>query len=307
MRRVNASHPFFAAPLLVLIISVLLLFIQLVNFENAGEATVYGIMIAMQLVVFAVPAAVFCGFRGQGYIGKLGVLPPRKKSLPVIIFGTLFLILSSCVLKFGLFHFAYDASAYSLYGSSISVRTSSPGTWILMVLSLAVLPALTEELVFRGIVMREYRMGGSLFSMLMSALFFTFIHFDLKQFPIYFVLGLILAWLTFLTKSVWASVIAHLAYNLFAVFAEKYIWLFSSNPDSDILFWLILIAALLVCAFFFLSFSEKLFRSYAERGEEAQKPVAKSKIVLMLYDVFTSLPLIGEVLLFLVFGIIALF
>lgn len=307
MRRVKASHPFFAAPLLVMAISVLVLFIQLVNIESASEAAVYGVMMVLQLVIFGVPAAVFCGFRGQGYLGKLGFALPRKKSLSVIVFGTLFLILASCVLKFGLFHFAYDASAYSLYGSSFSVRTSSFGAWLLMVLSLAVLPALTEEFVFRGIIMREYRMGGSLFSMLMSALFFSFIHFDIKQFPIYFVLGLILAWLVFLTRSVWASVIAHLVYNLFAIFTEKYIWLFSSNPDSDILFWLILIACLLVCAFFFLSFAEKLLRVHAEKGEEAQKPVPKSKIMLMLFDVFTSIPFIGEVVLFLVFGIIALF
>ena len=307
MRRVNASHPFFAAPLVVLTISVFVLFIQFVNVENMGKTAVYAVMLALQTAVFGIPAAIFCFFRGQGYIFKLGFGLPRKKSLPVIVFGTLFFILSICVLKFGLFHFAYDATAYSLYGSSISIRPSSFGSGLIMVLSLAAFPALLEELVFRGIVMHEYRMCGSFFSMIMSALLFAFVHFDLPQFPIYFVSGLILAWLVFLTKSVWASVIAHFAYNIFALFWEKYVWLFSSNPDSDILFWLILIAILLVCAFFFLSFAERLLRSHAERGEPAQRPVPKNKIALMLFDVFTSLPLLGEALLFLVFGIIALF
>jgi len=307
MRRVNASHPFFAAPLLVLAILVFVLFIQLVNVENMGKTAVYAVMMVLQAAVFGIPAAVFCAFRGQGYVFKLGFGLPKKRSFPVIIFGTLFLILSLCVLKFGLFHFAYDASAYSLYGSSISIRPSSFGSGVIMVLSLAAVPALLEEFVFRGIIMREYRMGGSFFSMLMSALLFAFVHFDLPQFPIYFVSGLILAWLVFLTKSVWASVIAHFAYNVFALFWEKYIWLFSSNPDSDILFWLILIVLLLVCAFFFLSFSERLLRSHGERGESAQRPVPRTKLVLMLFDVFTSIPLIGEAVLFLVFGMIALF
>lgn len=306
MRRVNASHPFFAAPLLVMAISVFVLFIQLVNVENMGKTAVYAVMMALQIAVFGIPFAVFCAFRGSGYVFKLGFELPRKKSLPVIVFGTVFLVLSICVLKFGLFHFAYDASAYSLYGSSISIRPSSFGSGLIMVLSLAAVPAILEELVFRGIIMREYRMGGSLFSMLMSALLFAFVHFDILQFPIYFVSGLILAWLVFLTKSVWASVIAHFVYNVFALFWEKYVWLFSSNPDSDILFWLILIAVLLVCAFFFLSFAERLLRSHAERGEAAQRPVPRTHLALMLFDIFTSLPLLGETLLFFVFGIIAL-
>ncbi len=307
MRRVKASHPFFAAPLLSLAISVLVLFIRLVDMDSESRAAVYGVMIILQLAVFCVPSVVFCGFRGRGYIGRLGLALPHRKTFPVIAFGTLFLILASCVLKFGIFHFAYDSSAYSLYGSSISVNTESFGEWLLMLLSLAILPAITEEFVFRGIIMHEYRMCGALLPMLISALFFAFIHFDLKQFPIYFVMGMILGWLAFLTKSLWAPVAAHLIYNLFAVFTEKYIWLFSSNPDSDILFWLILIVFLLVCAFFFLSFAEKLLRVYAEKGETAPKPVPKGKVTLMLWDVFTSVPFIGQTLLFLIFGIIMLF
>ncbi len=308
MRRAkSASHPFFAAPLLVFVISVFVLLLRLVDLANVSELSFYIIMIALQAVIFGVPSAAFCVFRQKGYLSALNLYFPGKRTISVTIFGTLFLILLSCVLKFGLFHFAYDASAYSLYGSSISVKTDSFVSGIFMVIALAVMPAVTEEFVFRGVIMREYRMGGSLFSMLMSALLFAFIHFDIKQFPVYFVLGLVLAWLVFLTHSLWTSVIAHMIYNLFEIFLEKYIWLFSSNPDSDILFWLILIAIMLVCAFFFISSAERILRYYAEIGEEAQAPVDKSKLAFMLYDVFTSVPLLAETLLFLVFGIIFLF
>ena len=74
MRRVKASHPFFAAPLLSLAISVLVLFIRLVDMDSESRAAVYGVVIILQLAVFCVPSVVFCGFRGRGYIGRLGPL-----------------------------------------------------------------------------------------------------------------------------------------------------------------------------------------------------------------------------------------
>ena len=219
MRRVNTSHPFFAAPALVLLISVFMIFVQLANLDTDNEAVIYGVMLVLQVLVFAVPTGAFCFFmRGKRYISTLDIYAPRKHSLNVILLGASLVMLASGVLKFGLFHFAYDYSAYLLYGSSITLATGSFGGTVLMVLSLAVCPALMEEFIFRGIIMSEYKIGGSVFSMFFSSLLFAFIHFDLRQFPIYFALGVLLAWIAFITRSVWASAIVHVAYNLYVIF-----------------------------------------------------------------------------------------
>lgn len=305
MRRVKASHPFFAAPLLVFIISAATLFLRVISFKSTGENAVYAIMLALQLIIFGVPSIFFLVIRGKGYIGELRICLPRKKSLPIIISGSLLLILFSSVLKFGIFHFAYDYSAYSIYGSSISIDTGSVVSVLLMILSLAVFPALTEEFVFRGIIMREYRMLGSLFPMIISSLLFAFIHFDIPQFPVYFVLGFILSWMVFLTRSVLSSVIAHIVYNVFVIFGEKYIWLFSSNPDSDILFFLILVVLLLLCLFLFFAFGERIMRYFAEKGEAVDTAPKDAKKKAMLFDAFLSLPMIVDFLVFLTVGIIS--
>ena len=197
------------------------------------------------------------------------------------------------------------SSAYSLYGSSISIDTGSVFSAVLMIFSLAVFPAITEEFVFRGIMMREYRMLGSLFPLVISSLLFAFIHFDLLQFPIYFVLGFILSWMVFLTRSVISAVIAHIVYNVFVIFGEKYIWLFSSNPDSDILFFLILVVLLLVCLFLFFTAGERILRYFADNGEAADTAPKDAKKKAMLFDAFLSLPMMGDFLLFLIVGIIS--
>ena len=305
MRRVKASHPFFAAPFLVFVISVATLFLRLVSFKSTNENVVYAIMLALQIIIFGVPSVFFIVIRGKGYIGELRICAPRKKSLPIIISGSLLLILFSSVIKFGIFHFTYDYSAYSLYGSSISIDTGSVLSAVLMIFSLAVFPAITEEFVFRGIMMREYRMLGSLFPMVISSLLFAFIHFDLLQFPIYFVLGFILSWMVFLTRSVISAVIAHIVYNVFVIFGEKYIWLFSSNPDSDILFFLILVVLLLVCLFLFFTAGERILRYFADNGEAADTAPKDKKKKAMLFDAFLSLPMMGDFLLFLIVGIIS--
>jgi len=306
MRRVNASHPFFAAPALVLAISVFMIFVQLANLDTDNEAVIYGVMLILQIVVFAVPTGFFCYLRGKKYIFTLDIYAPRKHSLRVIILGSLLVILASGVLKFGLFHFAYDYSAYSLYGSSITLSAGSFGGTMLMVLSLAIFPALTEELVFRGIIMKEYKPCGSVFSMLFSAVLFAFIHFDLRWFPIYLALGMLIAWIAFITRSVWAAVIVHAAYNLYVIFFEKYIWLFSSNPDSDILFWLILTAAMFVCAHFFLGAAERVMRYCAENGDSAPRPIKKQSLRVMLVNAVSEKPFIAVTVLFLIVSIIVM-
>ncbi len=304
MRKLSSSHPFFRAPLLVFIICVFMIFLQFASFGADSENVVYAVMLLLQTVTFAIPALFYCIINGRDFAASLPICLPKMRSLPVIVSGTLLLILTACVLKFGIFHFAYDYSVYSLYGSAISLDTTSFLSVLLIVLSLAVFPALTEEFVFRGIVMREYSRCGAPTAMVMSSLLFSFIHFDLRQFPIYFILGMILSWLVYLTKSVIAPLIAHTVYNLFAIFAEKYVWLFSSNPDSDILFFLILVALTLVCLFFFLTAGEKALFSHAQREEAVAPTVKKEQRPAMYFYIFTSVPFIADVLIFLIVGIV---
>ncbi len=306
MRRIKPSHQFFAAPALVFVISVFMVFLQFANLDTDNEAVIYGVMLILQLVVFAVPAGAFCYLRGKDYVFKLDIYAPRKASLATVLLGALLVVLTSSVLKFVLFHFAYDYSVYSLYGSSITLKVNSFGTGLLMVLSLAVFPALTEEFVFRGIVYREYKVCGTVFAMFASALLFAFVHFDIKQFLIYFIVGMLLAWISYLTHSIWSAIFAHIVYNLYVIFFEKYIWLFSSNPDSDILFWLILLVMWFICAFFFLMAAERVMRACAENGEAAPKALPKPKRRAMYIDALLSRPFLLDAAIFLVMGIIGL-
>ncbi len=88
---------------------------------------------------------------------------------------------------------------------------------LLGVLSIAVVPALIEETVIRGIVMQPLRKYGDKFAIIASALLFAVMHGNMVQIPYTVIGGLLLGYLAVATGSLWPSVILHFINNLYSV------------------------------------------------------------------------------------------
>ena len=85
------------------------------------------------------------------------------------------------------------------------------------VLSIAVVPAVVEELVIRGFVMQPLRKYGDKFAIIVSAVLFACMHGNMVQIPYTVVGGLLLGYLAVTTGSLWPSVILHFVNNLYSV------------------------------------------------------------------------------------------
>lgn len=81
------------------------------------------------------------------------------------------------------------------------------------VLLIAVVPALCEEFVFRGVLYHTYRRQRIWPAVLISALFFGLMHLNFNQFCYAFLMGIFFALLIEATGSMWAPVIVHFTYN----------------------------------------------------------------------------------------------
>ena len=93
--------------------------------------------------------------------------------------------------------------------------TEASGTgmpWWLMMLAVAVTPGVIEELVFRGYV-QSVTKGTVRKVILLNGLFFSIIHFNLHQAPYTFLLGVLFAYMVYLTKNIWAGIISHFIVN----------------------------------------------------------------------------------------------
>jgi hypothetical protein len=89
---------------------------------------------------------------------------------------------------------------------------------------IAILPALGEELLFRGLIQhlisRWFR--NSHVAIFGTAFLFSFIHFQFFGFVPRFLLGLYFGYLLFWSGSLWLPIVAHLINNGLAVFYYHY-------------------------------------------------------------------------------------
>ena len=83
-------------------------------------------------------------------------------------------------------------------------------------ISLAVVPALTEEFAFRGVMLGSLRRFGDGFAIFASAFLFGLMHGNIIQSAFAFVVGLITGYALVYSGSIWPSVFIHCGNNLFA-------------------------------------------------------------------------------------------
>ncbi len=109
------------------------------------------------------------------------------------------------------------------------IATSNFGVFILQVLLLAILPAIFEELVFRGIIYNGLRQKFSaVASIIISASFFMLIHLSIYKSFYQIILGIVLALLVYYTGSIIYGMIFHFTNN-FIIILLNYI-----SPDGSI-------------------------------------------------------------------------
>ena len=93
--------------------------------------------------------------------------------------------------------------------------------FLLSVLFLCVIPAIIEELLFRGIVLREYvPVYGAKRAIVLSAAIYTIFHFDLSACMPQFFIGLVTAILVYRTGSLAMGMVAHFTNNFLSLMIQ---------------------------------------------------------------------------------------
>ncbi len=101
-----------------------------------------------------------------------------------------------------------------------SMLENTPTSFWLNVLVMAVLPAVLEEALFRGCVLRVLRPYGDWFAIVVSAVLFGLMHGNIIQIPFALVVGIALGWLYVATENIWLPIAVHFANNLLSVSME---------------------------------------------------------------------------------------
>jgi len=82
-----------------------------------------------------------------------------------------------------------------------------------MILYVAVVPAVCEEFLFRGLIYHGYRRRNRFVAILLSSVLFGLIHMNVNQFSYAFTIGIVMSLLVEITGSMWSSMLMHFLFN----------------------------------------------------------------------------------------------
>ena len=304
-----------SVPALAAVSALILVLTRLISGDGLTARQGFVLTLACEAAVFMIPAVVFSFIMNRRreerstlrqYMydtGFRGFAPARIK---LILYAVLILIAGVSMLKFGIFRFAYNSTAYSLYGASVSTAGLGFSEKLLLALTFAALPAAAEEYFFRGVVYNALTEYSRPVAVIISSLLFAFLHFDAALLPVYIYAGIVIGWVFSLTGSLWSTMILHFAFNLYTLFFEKYLWLISSSSESEALFFFIMTAVLLLSLFLFLGDAIRAVR-YLEKSGEIDRGEFPS-FGETLHDLLACLISPSFILCFLIFlfGVLAL-
>lgn len=123
-----------------------------------------------------------------------------------------------------------QSTGYTL-GESLPAPQSF-GDIILSILVVAIAPAICEEILHRGVLLKAYENKGSISAVVISSILFGIFHFDVKNLlgPIF--LGMLIGYYVIRTDSIFAGMLAHFANNLLSVLVQYFSRSWVSNGYS---------------------------------------------------------------------------
>lgn len=262
-----------AAPILLLAVFALTAIFKMLPAEYSGiDTDPYLAAVIIQLVIFAIPSLLFCTLRGNDYSGTLRIRFPRPSCIILMICAIVLMSAGGSVIDYFMSTLAPELMAEEGGAAYVgAIENMGPFDGLYMLLAFAVLPAVTEEFLFRGIVLTEYSNVSVSCSVIMSSLMFAMCHFSLVRFPSYFFCGIVLGALTYATRSVIAAIVVHALYNVSVmVFGEYIIHLADKSNITGILF--VIIAAIIALGAASLAAFEasSIYKGYADNNVDSE-------------------------------------
>ena len=137
----------------------------------------------------------------------------KARNIPFLL-----LIAFICIACFMLVQFAFiDLFANVGPKGNGNLTINGWGQFFMCVFAMCLLPAVIEELLFRGVVFKSLKVHGQIIAIVISALLFAVYHLSLSQFIYQFILGLIFASVYNATGNLFYSMILHFINNFFVV------------------------------------------------------------------------------------------
>ena len=224
------------------------------------------------LVISAVSTAMFIGFafvlraanpkiKARKFFALRGI---RITDVGMIFWSTVVLVSGTFILNVLTSVFC---NAVGIESSVSKLSSMNAENYFTILITVAVIPAFTEEFFFRGAVLSTLDEKGPVFAVLVSSALFTLMHgLDIYFLPTFFA-GLVLSFVVKTTKSVFAAAAVHMINNILTYV----LWLYATRLIAVKLESIMIYAAifaLLIGAIFIISSAIKRLKKemYKQRN-----------------------------------------
>lgn len=258
------KSPFITTPLLVIFVLAAMQFSRYALTTLQSDTNIFVAVGVIQLATLALPCMVYYLIKGRKLTEPMYVVSKNGPQILFVLFAALFFISGTLLIKF--FYFingASNAAMVNFYGD-ISGNYAA-NSQIEIILAFIVIPAFCEELFFRGIVFSEYRKYGTANAVIISALCFSMLHFSLENFFIYLFTGLLLGYVTAVSRSIIPSIALHLLSNTLNIYASDAFLRVTLVKNGSYFIGFVLAVLAGITFILMLSRTETIFRSYADR------------------------------------------
>lgn len=265
MLRIGAVMLIFAAGFnaVSVIYTILYMSLPMVLDEVAAEIVLQLVYGFLYLAAFMIPAFILCAMCGKDIIAK-----PLERRVPVnsavYIFAGITLITAMAYINSLLVSF-FGASSGGGTDSGVSADNYS---FILMFITTAIVPAICEEVLFRGAVMHSLLKFGKTPAILISAVMFGLMHTNFAQLFYATAAGIFLGWVACETRSLYCGMLIHFSQNFFSVFQSVLVDRMEDPTLSIVYYALIclMFAAGIPCIIYLaVKFSKDIHRGREER------------------------------------------
>ena len=249
MLKIKSYH---ITPVFCLVIYVLITLSSLIAIPYDGG--IYSVLTVsvLQIAVFILPAVIFCRIKGIVSPKDLGLVGFRLPNIALIICAAVFLFSASVLMSL-----ATPGSPRSTPVTDVSSLSVQSVIYITVIYCL--LPAVTEEFVFRSVIYNQYKKYGVLTAVTVSSILFSLMHFSLSDFFRFLLCGVVLALVYEVTHSVFVSMAVHFLFNLMTVFSEKLLTDAAGKPENTLPFVFLFVSILLISLFLSLARAQSQF------------------------------------------------
>jgi membrane protease YdiL (CAAX protease family) len=203
----------------VLLSAIVLVFVLFLPFQNLNPTALVYVNLVLPQVAYIAAACVYIFAIRKAKFSNLNHYIPIAKPKPVA-FLFVFLVTVGAFLAFLIFGVGANYILQALGASrepSLPNYASSAGLLILTLFCVAIMPAVGEEVIFRGLFLTAFKGRGLSQAVLFSSLVFALTHMNPSQLVYQFLFACVLAYITLKTGNILFAAVMHALSNAFVI------------------------------------------------------------------------------------------